>query len=222
MSYAKRQLCGSSRRDAAPHAQAAGTAPTLLGCREQERHFPQVRPACNRRASLVRLLLVKRKSRDEEFTAFYVGSRSRLLRALVAVAADLGEAEDALQEAYVRAALRWEKLDAPEAWVRRVAINLVRDSQRRMVSRRRALHRLAHPGDVAAPGTAAVEVVDLLKQLPVEQREALALHYLLDLTVEQVAVDLGRPVGTVKAQLARGRARLAQVAEMQQEATHER
>ena len=166
-----------------------------------------------------------RLSRDEEFTAFYAGSRSRLLRALVAVAADLGEAEDALQEAYVRAAMRWDKLDAPEAWVRHAAINLVRDSQRRTLSRRRALRRLPPADDMTAAGMATVEVVEMLQQLPAEQREALALHYLLDLTVEQVALDLRRPVGTVKAQLARGRARLARMAELaeaQQEATHER
>lgn len=151
--------------------------------------------------------------RDAAFSAFYTASRPRLLRVLVAITADLGEAEDALQEAYVKSAQRWSSLTDPESWVRHVAVNHVRDSQRRTASRKRALDRLHSPATVTEPGGETIDAVNLLRLLPLEQREALALHYLLDLTVDQVAAELGRPAGTVKAQLSRGRERLRRFVE---------
>jgi DNA-directed RNA polymerase specialized sigma24 family protein len=64
---------------------------------------------------------------QREFTEFYSASYVRLRKQLFAVTGDLAEAEDALQEAYARASLHWGRLrayDAPEAWVRRVALRL--------------------------------------------------------------------------------------------------
>ena len=54
-------------------------------------------------------------------------------------------------------------------------------------------------------------LLDALRRLPVEQREALARHYLADLPVADVAARVGVPVGTVKARLSRGRAALARL-----------
>ena len=59
---------------------------------------------------------------DDGFEAFYAGSYQRLLGQLFAVTGDLAEAENALQEAYARAFVRWPRVggyDRPEAWVRR-------------------------------------------------------------------------------------------------------
>src|SRR5215216_7380245 len=64
---------------------------------------------------------------DEEFSAFYAATYQRLLGQLVLLCGDRAEAEDALQEAFARAAVRWPRLrsyQAPEAWVRRLALNL--------------------------------------------------------------------------------------------------
>lgn len=52
-------------------------------------------------------------------------------------------------------------------------------------------------------------LVAALRQLPFAQREAIALHYLADLSINQVAEATESPVGTVKARLSRGRAALA-------------
>ncbi len=48
-----------------------------------------------------------------------------------------------------------------------------------------------------------------LRRLPAAQREAIALHYLADLPIHEVAEATGSPIGTVKARLSRGRAALA-------------
>src|SRR5215217_1401751 len=74
---------------------------------------------------------------DEEFSAFYAATYQRLLGQLVLLCGDRAEAEDALQEAFARAAVRWPRLrsyQAPEAWVRRVALNLTRMAARRQPS----------------------------------------------------------------------------------------
>src|SRR4029450_1270819 len=77
---------------------------------------------------------------NDDFDQFYTASYKRLLWELfAATGGDLQEAEDALQEAYARAALRWKRIrayDQPAAWVRRVALNLAASAARR--SRRRA------------------------------------------------------------------------------------
>jgi RNA polymerase sigma-70 factor (ECF subfamily) len=54
-----------------------------------------------------------------------------------------------------------------------------------------------------------MELMTALRRLPLPQREAIALHYLADLPVNEVAECLGVPVGTVKTRLSRGRAALA-------------
>ncbi|GIF78512.1 hypothetical protein Asi02nite_80300 [Asanoa siamensis] len=48
-----------------------------------------------------------------------------------------------------------------------------------------------------------------MRALPVNLRRALALHYLYDLSIEEIAAETGAPTGTVKSWLARGRERLA-------------
>jgi RNA polymerase sigma-70 factor (ECF subfamily) len=75
---------------------------------------------------------------DQGFAAFYAGSYRRLLGQLFAVTGDLAEAENVLQEAYARAFVRWSRVgayDLPEAWVRRVAINLAAMADRSLAQR---------------------------------------------------------------------------------------
>ena len=149
---------------------------------------------------------------QREFTEFYSASYVRLRKQLFAVTGDLAEAEDALQEAYARASLHWRRLrayDAPEAWVRRVALRLAAMTARSLRRRAKALLRLGQPPELPDLTPDAIDLYRALGALPIGQRQVIVLHHLAGLPVAEVAVELGLPVGTVKARLSRGRAALA-------------
>lgn len=153
---------------------------------------------------------------DDRVRRVYDESYRRLVGQLYGVCGDLAEAEDVVSEAFVRAVARsraFDRLDNPEAWLRTVAVNLVRTRHRRQVLAERlgrhATERTPrHPPDLADN---RVALVSALRRLPTGQREALALHYLADLPVHEVARTLDVPVGTVKARLSRGRVGLARL-----------
>jgi RNA polymerase sigma-70 factor (ECF subfamily) len=97
---------------------------------------------------------------DDSFASFYASSYRRLLGQLFALTGDLAEAENLLQEAYARAFVRWPRVgayDRPEAWVRRVAINLAAMADRSLRRRvgpaggRRGHRRPDPPGPPGRP-----------------------------------------------------------------------
>ncbi|MEU1808632.1 SigE family RNA polymerase sigma factor [Micromonospora sp. WMMD1076] len=148
------------------------------------------------------------------FDEFYRGSRQRLLGFVYVLTGNLAEAQDAVQEAYIRAWQRWSTVrgyDDPEAWVRVVASRIAVSRWRSLRSRARAYLRHGAEESMPAPSTDTVEVVAALRRLPEEQRVALALYYLLGMPVAEVARETDAPVGTVKARLSRGRAALAEL-----------
>ncbi len=120
------------------------------------------------------------------------------------------DAEDLLQTALARAATRWEQLDDPEAYVRRVLYTQAVSGWRARL--RRPAERLGHePPPFAAPA-AEVEVRVVLDQalrrLTARQRAVLVLRFYEDLTEAQAAQLLGCAVGTVKSQTRHALARL--------------
>jgi RNA polymerase sigma-70 factor, ECF subfamily len=150
---------------------------------------------------------------DDGFDELYEGAFGRLVGQLYLVTGDLAEAEDAVQEAFARAAARWGRVRgyaAPEAWVRRVAMNLALDGLRRARRQLAALARLRTGPAVVPPlSVDRVALADGLRALSRGARQAIVLHHLVGLPVDEVARELGVPVGTVKARLARGRRALA-------------
>jgi RNA polymerase sigma-70 factor, ECF subfamily len=148
----------------------------------------------------------------EEFTDFYSASFRRIVGQLYAMTGDHAEAQDAVQEAFVRAWAHRARLDAgqgsPEAWVRATAWNIAVSRWHRARAGRRLL-RSQSPPVADAPSPDHVALIDALRRLPAEQRRAIVLYHLCDLSVAEVAAETGAPIGTVKARLARGRAALA-------------
>ncbi len=147
---------------------------------------------------------------DDEIRDLYAGAYRRLLGQLIGVTGSVAEAEDVLQEAFVRGLDHPRRLGAenPEAWLRTVAVNLARSRWRRAQRLIGLAPRLVdepHVGDVDG----RLDLLQALRQLPAGQREVIALHHLADLSVEQVADMLNLATGTVKARLSRGRAALS-------------
>jgi RNA polymerase sigma-70 factor, ECF subfamily len=147
--------------------------------------------------------------------AFVRDDYQRIVAGLAVVCGNRALAEDAVQEALARAAARarrGERLDDPRAWVAVVARNYTRSVFRRMAAERRARDRA---GRHAEPNEESSEVdrIDLLaavRALRPNQREAIALYYFADLSVEEVGRVMGLHREAVKGLLHRGRASLAQ------------
>jgi RNA polymerase sigma-70 factor (ECF subfamily) len=141
----------------------------------------------------------------------YAGSYRRLVVQLYAVTGDLQEAQEVVQEAFARAvasAARFVRLDNPESWLRHVAVNLARTRYRRRRTLEVLLHRVYPDPVLAAPSAEHIALMAAMRRLPAIQRDAIGLHYLADLPLDEVARTLDVPIGTVKSRLARGRSAL--------------
>lgn len=157
------------------------------------------------------------------FDAFYEASFASIVGQIYAMCGNFTEAQECVQEAFVRAWDHRRELDrdqSPEAWVRTVAWRVA-------VSRWRKAKRLVGPpsewssllSPSEPPDADHVALIAALKQIPAEHRRAVVLHHICDLSVADVAHETGAAVGTVKARLSRGRAALAKLLEHQTEGT---
>ncbi len=149
-----------------------------------------------------------------EFDAFCAASSRRLLGQIYAMCGDMGDAQDCLQEAYLRAWQHWSLVstyDDPASWVRQAASRLAVNRWHRARNSLRAWARHGPTPEVGEPSADSVLLARALQGLPVAQREAIVLHHLVGLSIEQIASRLESPAGTIKARLARGRTRLAEI-----------
>jgi RNA polymerase sigma-70 factor (ECF subfamily) len=147
-----------------------------------------------------------------EFEDWYRRVAPRLVATLRVTCRDAGLAEDIASEALTRALERWPRVEAmenPEGWLHRVAWNLVRRHARRRGLERRLTDTRAAP--IAVPDGVDVDVWSAVAQLPLRQREAIALRYLLDCTQGEIAQRMGVRPGTVAATLSAARRTLAGV-----------
>jgi RNA polymerase sigma-70 factor (ECF subfamily) len=131
------------------------------------------------------------------------------------------DAEDAAQEAFVKAFYALGRFRAGEAfrpWILRIVANEAKNRRRSAGRRERLALRVAGergPGDAApSPETAVVEVerredlLAALERLPERDRLVVAYRYLLELSEAETAEALGVRPGTVKSRLARALGRL--------------
>jgi RNA polymerase sigma-70 factor (ECF subfamily) len=145
----------------------------------------------------------------------FVGEEyAAVVAAVRLITGDREGAVDSVQDAIVR------YLEHPPAvpvrnlaaWITVVASNRSRDRYRRQQAERRAIERLdlaeIHPA--ADVQLSDPQVLDAVRALPLGQRQACILFYFLDLSVAQIADELDLSVGTVKTQLFRSRAALAE------------
>ena len=163
-------------------------------------------PAMRQGNSVARLRTVDREAAEDLFNACY----PRLAGWVRRLVDDDDTAHEIASEAFTRLLARWSGLDNPQSYLYMIATNLVRDHWRKSGRERRAIRTLtaAAPVDPAYHPAQDVDVRALIEALPARLRSAFLLHYYAGFGVREVAVMLGRPEGTVKADLFQARAKL--------------
>ena len=152
----------------------------------------------------------------------YDASYGRLVLQVFALCGTLAEAEDAVQEAFVKAIGQGSAFDQvrnPEAWLRTVALNHQRNKWRHA----KVVRKFASvPGSQSVPelGPDHVAIVRALSELDPDLRQVVVLRYLADLGTGEIAHELGLPEGTVKSRLSRARERLLPFLDDREEVDH--
>lgn len=153
------------------------------------------------------------------FDAFYAQHHRAMVGLAVTLSGNRWAAEELAQDAFAAAFQRWDDVatyDDPGAWVRRVVANRAVSRWRRLGSEAKALARLAGQQRAVVP---ALDPPDEafwreVRKLPRQQAQVVALHYLEDLAVADIARVLGIAEGTVKSSLHRARRTLAERLEL--------
>ena len=146
------------------------------------------------------------------FDAFFRAEHQRLAALATALCGDRETGRDVAQEALTRTYQEWDRvsqLERPGGWTRRVVVNLAHDHGRHLAVRRRRLSELANriagaEDEVSLDG----EMWAAVAMLPERQRIAVALFYIGDRSVSDVAEAMGVHEGTVKTMLHKARERL--------------
>lgn len=159
-----------------------------------------------------------------DFAVFFRDEYPGLVALATAVTGDRQAGEDVAAETMSRAYRRWDRVgtyDKPGAWTRRVAVNLLHSRRRKLASEVRAVLRVGDRGGVDDDRSDAVVGADhfreLLASLGSRQRTAVALHYLSDLPVAEIADAMDCAEGTVKSHLHAARAAMARAIEERDE-----
>lgn len=149
-------------------------------------------------------------SDPSDFDAFYEARAPSLVRTIYLRTGDVTRAEDCVQEAFIRAWRKWDRLngDDPVGWVTTVAWRLAIRAWRRSMREAVSNHGAGSTADPPPRFEELVALRDLLGNLPTPQGDVLLLHYLEDLSVRDVSKVLGMREGTIKSHLSRGRANL--------------
>ena len=151
---------------------------------------------------------------DRPFESIVRTDARRLYWLALSILDDGGEAEDAVQETFLKAWRSWDsvsQIDRPEAWLTRVCVNHCINRRRLLRSRRWTPFDLAG-GTTASPGWGTdAESIDMdraYRRLSGKQRAAITLNYDYGYSVEECAVFMGCRPGTVRTHLKRGLANL--------------
>jgi RNA polymerase sigma-70 factor (ECF subfamily) len=149
----------------------------------------------------------------EDFDRLYKATYQRVYATLVVILRDTAAAEDATQEAYLRAFRAWKswKQEAPaEAWVYRIALNVAFTHRRRerLHEVGELIRRLGRPRDPDPTDVTQPDLVREIRALPPKQASALVLRHLHGFTNREIGAALGIPERTVASRLAAAKTRL--------------
>jgi RNA polymerase sigma-70 factor, ECF subfamily len=152
------------------------------------------------------------------FEEFFEAERERLFRALLLITHDSADAEDLMQEAFVRVWERWDRvgtLDDPVGYLFKTAFNLRRSALRRAMT---AATRSIRPPAERDPLESVFErdeAMRTLASLTARQRAAIVVTELLGYDSEEAGRILGIRAGTVRALTSQARAALREREEVE-------
>jgi RNA polymerase sigma-70 factor, ECF subfamily len=155
----------------------------------------------------------------QSFEQFYRDNYRSVVTLVYTLTGSRNGAEDIAQDAFLKTHGKWTEVsgyERPDGWVRVVAMNLARSRLRRFSAEARALARVAGSARTAFPELEPhnERFWQAVRDLPPRQREVVALHYLEDRSVADVAALLSIAESTVKNSLAQGRQTLARTLEV--------
>ena len=143
-------------------------------------------------------------NRPVDWENLVIQNENRLYRAALAILGHPQEAEDAVQDAFVRFLERAPRdLENPGAWLMRVLVNGCK-SRLRLAWRRVG----PLPEALPAPGPEEREELEELFSLPPEDRAVIHLHYYEGYSTDEIARMLGQRPGTVRSRMSRAREKL--------------
>ncbi len=145
-------------------------------------------------------------SQNRELQVFYREQGLALIRLAFLLTGSRETAEDIAQIAFAQLASRWETVDEPVGYLRRIVVNQANDSHRRAYRRARPVRDVV---ETAIPDVD--ETWPLIADLPPAQRAVIVLRFYQDLPLTEIAEILGRRQSTVRSDLRRGLARLRTV-----------
>lgn len=152
---------------------------------------------------------------DKSFENFYVSEYRQVLAFARVLTGSRARAEDLAHDAFAAALEAWHGLENPAGWVRSVVANKARSGWRRVDAERRAIERLETQVVVGPDLPAETETFwGLVRTLPTRQAQTIALFYLEDRPVSEIAEILGCGESTARVHLMRGRRKLAKLLEV--------
>ena len=149
----------------------------------------------------------------EDFDRLYKATYQRVFATLVLILRNPAAAEDAAQEAYMRAFRGWKGWNqgAPaEAWIYRIALNVAFTHRRRerLYEVGEVLRRLGRPKDPDPTDIVQADLVREMRALPPKQAAALVLRHVHGFTNREIGTAIGVPERTVASRLAAAKTRL--------------
>lgn len=151
--------------------------------------------------------------RKQDFDRLYKATYPRIFATLFMILHDRSAAEDATQEAYLRAFRawhRWKQTAPAEAWMHRIALNVAFSHRRREQLRDigQLLIRLGRPREPDPTEGVNAELRQAIRSLPPKQAASLVLRHLHGYSNREIAIALGIPERTVASRLAAAKVRL--------------
>jgi RNA polymerase sigma-70 factor (sigma-E family) len=149
---------------------------------------------------------MRTRDRDAEFRDFYLAEAPRLNRLAIMMTGDPERAADLAQDALIKVYTKWPRIrnEDPGPYARTILVNLVRSAYRRkMLEKRKAPVGASYIPDQSSHIDDSLRVATALSSLSPIKRAVVLLRFYEDMSEQQIASALDRPINTIKSDLRR-------------------